>query len=121
MKLPVVLSLEEVEALIAAALNLKHRALLVLAYSSGIRREEAQKIKPQNIDSARMRVHVTNGKGKKDRYTLLSRKALDLLRLYYKATKPTVYLFETNLKIIHFKPKSSQFTRFYQMQDKGCP
>lgn len=97
-KLPVVLSLEEVERLICATLNLKHRALLALAYSSGIRREEAQKIKPENIDSTRMRVHVTNGKGRKDRYTILSKKALDILRLYYKFSKPSVYLFETSLE-----------------------
>ena len=97
-KLPVVLSLEEVERLIAATLNLKHKALLALAYSSGVRREEAQKLKPSDIDSSRMCVNVTNGKGRKDRYTILSKKALELLRTYYKASKPSVYLFESNQK-----------------------
>lgn len=94
-KLPVVLSLEEVERLISATLNLKHKALLALAYSSGVRREEAQQLKPANIDSSRMQVHVTNGKGRKDRYTILSEKALELLRTYYKAIRPSVFLFES--------------------------
>lgn len=97
-KLPVVLSLEEVERLICSTINIKHRALLSLTYSSGIRREEAQKIKPENIDSTRMRVHVTNGKGRKDRYTILSQKALELLRFYYKSTRPSVYLFESSFE-----------------------
>lgn len=97
-KLPVVLSLEEVERLISVTLNVKHKALLALAYSSGIRREEAQQLKPANIDSSRMQVHVTNGKGRKDRYTILSKKALELLRTYYKAVRPSVYLFETGQK-----------------------
>jgi integrase/recombinase XerD len=95
-KLPVVLSLEEVERLISSTLNLKHKALFALAYSSGVRREEAQQLKPSNIDSSRMQVHVTNGKGRKDRYTILSNKALELLRVYYKAVRPTVYLFESS-------------------------
>jgi site-specific recombinase XerD len=97
-KLPVVLSLEEVEKLISATLNLKHKALLALAYSSGVRREEAQQLKAANIDSSRMQVHVTNGKGRKDRYTILSQKALELLRTYYKAIRPSVYLFETSFE-----------------------
>lgn len=97
-KLPVVLSLEEVQSLISSTLNLKHKALLSLTYSSGIRREEAQKIKPENIDSERMRVHITNGKGRKDRYTILSQKALELLRFYYKSTRPSVYLFESSFE-----------------------
>ncbi len=66
-KLPVVLSLAEIEKLIAVTQNIKHRAILMLAYSSGLRREEVQLIKPSAIDSARMQVHVVQGKGKKDR------------------------------------------------------
>jgi len=97
-KLPVVLSLEEVERLITSTLNLKHKALLALAYSTGVRREEAQQLKPANIDSSRMQVHVTKAKGRKERYTILSKKALELLRVYYKASKPSVYLFESNQK-----------------------
>ena len=66
----------------------------MLGYSSGIRRDELMKIKPLAIDSSRMQVHVVQGKGKKDRYTILSEKALLVLRQYYKDQRPSVYLFE---------------------------
>jgi len=93
-KLPVVLSLSEVESLICATKNIKHKALIMLGYSSGLRREELQLIKPSAIDANRMRVHVVQGKGKKDRYTILSKNTLDLLRIYYKNERPSYYLFE---------------------------
>lgn len=93
-RLPVVLSIQEVENLIGTARNLKHKAILMLAYSSGLRRQELQMIKPSAIDSARMQVHVVQGKGKKDRYTILSEKALEVLRLYYKSERPACFLFE---------------------------
>jgi len=98
-KLPVILSISEVEKLIAVTQNIKHRALLALAYSSGLRRQEVQRIKPVDIDSARMQVRVVQGKGKKDRNTILSPKALDLLRAYYKIQRPKTFLFETQMKI----------------------
>jgi site-specific recombinase XerD len=93
-KLPVVLSQEEVELLISSTRNIKHKALIMLAYSSGLRRQEVQQIKPSAIDSARMQVRVVQGKGTKDRYTILSKKTLELLRFYYRIEKPSVYLFE---------------------------
>jgi len=94
-KLPVVLSVGEVEKLIAVTQNIKHRALLALAYSAGLRRQEILQIKPTDIDSARKQVHVVQGKGKKDRYSILSPKALDLLRIYYKIQRPKTFLFES--------------------------
>ena len=97
-RLPVVLSLGEVERLIALTRNIKHKAIIMLAYSSGLRRQEIQLIKPSAIDSARMQVHVVQGKGKKDRYTILSTKALEILRLYYKIERPSCYLFEAQGK-----------------------
>ena len=97
-KLPVVLSFDEVEKLISVTDNLKHRAILMLAYSTGMRRQEVQQIKPSAIDSARMQVHVVQGKGKKDRYTILSAKALDTLRTYYKIERPLTFLFEPQSK-----------------------
>jgi len=97
-KLPVVLSIEEVEQLIASTTNIKHRTLLMLAYSSGLRRHETQMIKPSAIDSARMQVHVVQGKGKKDRFTILSPSALESLRTYYRLERPKMYLFEPNGK-----------------------
>lgn len=93
-RLPVVLSLDEVARLITVTRNIKHKAIIMLAYSSGLRRQEIQFIKPSAIDSARMQVHVVQGKGKKDRYTLLSPKALEVLRLYYKYERPSCFLFE---------------------------
>ena len=97
-KLPVVLSQQEVEALIKATRNIKHRALLMLTYSAGLRRQELQLMKPSAIDSEQMRVHVVQGKGKKDRFTLLSPKVLEYLRMYFKIERPKVYLFETQIK-----------------------
>lgn len=97
-KLPVVLSLDETERLIAVTQNIKHRAILMLAYSAGLRRQEIQMIKPSAIDSSRMQVHVVQGKGKKDRYTILSTKALEILRQYYKYERPSCFLFEAQGK-----------------------
>lgn len=92
--LPVVLSETEIQNLINATSNIKHRALIMLAYSSGLRRDEVINIKPDAIDSDRMQVRVVQGKGKKDRYTILSTKTLELLRIYWRFTRPLVYLFE---------------------------
>lgn len=97
-KLPVVLSVEEVQRMILSTKNLKHRALIMLVYSAGLRRQEAQMIKAADIDSSRMQVRVVQGKGKKDRYTILSTKALEMLRQYYKMERPSKYLFETQGK-----------------------
>jgi site-specific recombinase XerD len=97
-KLPTVLSLGEVERLITATRNLKHRAILMLAYSSGLRLQEVQQIRPSAIDSALMQVHVVQGKGKKDRLTLLSAKTLDQLKMYYRIERPAHFLFEAQGK-----------------------
>ncbi|MBA3036488.1 MAG: tyrosine-type recombinase/integrase [Desulfobacterium sp.] len=93
-KLPVVLSVQEVERIISVTSNIKHKTILMLAYSSGMRRQEVKQIKPSAIDSSRMQVHVVQGKGKKDRYTILSAKALEWLRTYYKVERPLTFLFE---------------------------
>ncbi len=98
MKLPVIMSQSEIESLINATKNVKHKAILMLAYSSGLRLQEVQTIKPSAIDSQRMTVHVVQGKGKKDRYTLLSVKTLEILRIYYKMYRPKSYLFESQGK-----------------------
>lgn len=98
LKLPNILSLEEINLILNAISNMKHRAMVSLMYSAGLRRSEVLAIKPQNIDSKRMRVKVENGKGGKDRYTILSAKTLDTLRLHYRYNRPKVYLFEPNGK-----------------------
>lgn len=92
--LPVILSKEEVKRLLEATANRKHRALLTLVYSAGLRIGEALSLKLNDIDSRRMLIHIQGAKGKKDRYTLLSHKFLTELRDYYRTYRPRVYLFE---------------------------
>ncbi|MEO8236395.1 MAG: site-specific integrase [Flavobacterium sp.] len=92
--LPNVLSKEETLKLIDFTTNLKHKTLLALIYSSGLRISEALNMKLIDIDSQRMLIHVKNAKGKKDRYTLLSTKVLALLREYYTIYKPKTFIFE---------------------------
>lgn len=101
-KLPIVLSQEEVERMISVTTNIKHRAILLLTYSAGLRRTELQQIKPCAIDSKRMIVHVAQGKGKKDRLTILSKKTLELLRTYYSLYRPKNYLFESQARKGYF-------------------
>ena len=93
-KLPEVLSKEEVKQLLESTQNLKHKTLLALIYSSGLRIGEALSLKLTDIDSKRMLIHIKSAKGKKDRYTLLSESFLELLRAYYRHYKPKDFLFE---------------------------
>jgi site-specific recombinase XerD len=92
-KLPNVLSFEEVKRILQALENEKHRTILFLIYSAGLRVGEVVRLKVQDIDSSRMLIHVVQGKGRKDRYTLLSEIALSQLRKYYSLYKPEVWLF----------------------------
>ena len=93
-RLPIVFSKSEVNAILNSVKNIKHKALISLLYGSGLRIGELLNLKTKDIDSERMLVHVKNAKGNKDRYTILSYKSLDLLRIYYKEHKPKEYLFE---------------------------
>lgn len=93
-KLPTVLSVEEVAAMITCTTNLKHKTMIMLCYSAGLRLSELLNLRPNDIDSDRMMISVKGAKGKKDRYTLLSAKLLPLLREYYSKYRPAVYLFE---------------------------
>lgn len=92
-KLPVVLSKEEIKSLIETTRNLKHRAILAIIYSAGLRISEVISLQPSDIDSDRRQVRVL-GKGNKYRYTLLSGNTLDMLRMYWRAYRPVRYLFE---------------------------
>lgn len=92
--LPTVLSEQEVAAILKATENLKHKAILTLIYSAGLRIGELINLKIKDIDSERNQIRIEQSKGKKDRYTLLSPKALALLREYFKTYKPKEYLFE---------------------------
>jgi site-specific recombinase XerD len=84
----------EIAKLLGTLRNVKHRAMLTLIYSSGLRISELINMKIDDVDSQNMRLWVRNAKGRKDRITLLARHTLQLLRQYYRAYKPEVYLFE---------------------------
>ena len=94
-KLPTVYSRDEAKRLLAAANNLKRRLLLETAYSAGLRISELVRLKPQHIESDpdRMLIRVEQGKGKKDRYTILSQKLLLNLRTYWRQYRPGKWLF----------------------------
>lgn len=93
-KLPQVLSTDEVKSILDATANLKHKTLLSLIYSAGLRIGEAIDLKLADIDQQRMLIHIKQAKGKKDRYTLLSPSFLKLLKEYLASYKPKTYLFE---------------------------
>jgi integrase/recombinase XerD len=92
-RLPQILSREEVVALFENAANLKHRAFLMTTYAAGLRLSEACHVKIGDIDSDRMTIRVEQGKGAKDRYTLLSPALLRELRRYWVVHRPPLWLF----------------------------
>lgn len=94
-QLPKVISLKEVQILINNANNIKHKCIVSLLYSAGLRRSELLNLRLEDIDSERMVITVKNGKGNKDRLTILSPTVLEDLRAYYKEWQPKKYLFES--------------------------
>lgn len=92
-KLPVVLSPEEVARLLDAAPGLKYRAALSVAYGAGLRASEVISLRIADIDSDRMVIRVEQGKGRKDRYVMLSEQLLHLLRAYWATSQPRGWLF----------------------------
>jgi integrase/recombinase XerD len=97
MGLPSILSEEELSRLFRALSNIKHKAILLTAYSAGLRVSEVVNLRLADIDSSRMQIHIVNAKGKKDRYVTLSPFLVVILRSYVKTYKPApkVYLFES--------------------------
>lgn len=93
-QLPSVLSKNEIKQIIEHCNNLKHKCILSLIYSAGLRRGELIELKLSSINSERGWVEIRGAKGKKDRYTLLSAALLELLRQYYKKYRPQYWLFE---------------------------
>ena len=92
-RLPVILSPEEVARLLDAAPSLKYRAALSVAYGAGLRASEVVSLKIADIDSARMVIRVEQGKGRRDRYAMLSDLLLDVLRAWWKEARPQGWLF----------------------------
>jgi integrase/recombinase XerD len=118
-KLPVVFSQPEVKRLLAAADNLKHRLLLQTVYSSGLRVSELVRLKPKHIesDADRMMIRVDQGKGKKDRYTILSHKLLVDLRIYWDKYRPGKWLFAGQKPQTHLCEGAAQ-SAFYLAKKK---
>ena len=113
-KLPVILSREDVQQVLGHAPNLKHRTMLLTTYAAGLRLNEVLHLRVVDIDSARMTIRVEQGKGGKDRYTVLSAHLLEALRLYWKATRPTPpWLFPSARRPQPMDPSALQ--RAYQM------
>jgi site-specific recombinase XerD len=92
-KLPLILSRDEIKALLEAPQDLRHRAMLAILYGSGLRVSEVARLKVTDIDSARNMLWVRSGKGRKDRQALLPPKLRELLRCYWRSKRPTDWLF----------------------------
>jgi integrase len=110
-KLPSVLTMEQVGNIISSPTNLKHRLILMTTYSAGLRPSEVINLKPEHIDSEKMLIKIVDGKGRKDRYTMLSRRLLEQLRLYYQKCHPKTYLFGSSYKHNKNNPLSYESVR----------
>jgi integrase/recombinase XerD len=92
-KLPAILNHEELQRFLAAVTKLRSRVALATAYASGLRIGEVVRLKIGSIDSARMLLHIENGKGGRDRYAMLSPRLLEILRAYWRLERPDPWLF----------------------------
>lgn len=106
--LPKVISEEKIYKYLFAVENLKHKTILLLAYSAGLRVSEVVNLKLEDINSDRMQIFVKSGKGKKDRLIPLSNTILLLLREYYNIHKPKLWLFEGQIKGMPYSARSAQ-------------
>ena len=107
-KLPVVLSGTEVQALLDAVRSAKYRAIVMAQYAGGLRISEACRLRPEDIDSKRMVIHVRAGKGGRDRYTVLSERFLTFLRDYFRTHRPDGWLFPGQTEAGHASPETSR-------------
>jgi integrase/recombinase XerD len=108
LQLPNVLAISQVEALFSKLENLKHKTMLFLAYSAGLRVSEVVGLRVKDIHSARMVINIKGAKGKKDRMVVLSQGILELLRKYYVAYQPKFWLFEGQYKEEAYSVRSLQ-------------
>lgn len=113
--LPVILSAQEVQRLVKGTTNKKHKCMIALLYSAGLRIGELIRLKIKDIDSDRMIIHVKEAKGNKDRVVPLSERVLILLRAYYKEFKPKDYLFQGQNGGVY---SSSSFNKVLKMAAK---
>jgi integrase/recombinase XerD len=117
--LPNVLSKEEIKLILNAHSNIKHKAMLSMIYSCGLRRSELLHLRFSDIDANRNIVLLKNAKGKKDRIAPLSPKILQMLREYYKDYKPAVWLFEGQIKGEQYSEQSLQSVLKQALQKAG--
>jgi integrase/recombinase XerD len=117
-KLPLVLSREEVSQLLEAASNLRDKALLTVIYSAGLRVSEATRLRVSDILSDRGQIRVAGGKGKKDRYTILADKTLQLLREYHRVYRPQTWLFPGRTPGTHLSTSAAR-RAFGRAREKG--
>lgn len=115
-KLPIVLSQQEVKTLLETPTNIKHRAILMATYAGGLRVSEVVNLRVADIDSQRMTLRIEQGKGRKDRYVMLSAKLLGVLRQYWKTVRPSHWLFPGQIPERHLT-RSSVERIFYQARD----
>lgn len=108
LQLPNVLALSQVERLFSKLENLKHKTMLYLAYSAGLRVSEVVNLRVKDIHSARMVINIKGAKGKKDRTVSLSQGILELLRKYYLSYKPKYWLFEGQYREEQYSTRSLQ-------------
>lgn len=107
-KLPQIFSVAQIQQLLSVIANQKHLMMVSLFYGTGVRMNELRNIKLCDIDSKNYQLKVVSGKGGKDRFTLLPKQLLEPLRDYYKATRPSVYLFEGQRKGLPMHERSIQ-------------
>jgi len=111
-RLPEVLATSEIKSLLNVTTNLKHKTILMTTYAAGLRVSEVANLKVTDIDSKRMQIRVNQGKGKKDRYTILSQINLLLLRKYWNQYRPTIWLFPGITEVNSITTRSIQ--KFFQ-------
>jgi site-specific recombinase XerD len=120
-QLPKVISEEKILSGLWKIENLKHKTLLLLAYSAGLRVSEVVSLKICDINSDRMQVNINDAKGKKDRVVTLSAVVLKLLRQYYKEFKPAIWLFEGQYSGEHYTSRSAQLIFKAAYKKLGLP
>jgi len=117
-QLPEILSTDEVECMLCAVTNQKHRTVLMTTYAAGLRLSEVVNLKLTDIDSKRMMIRVRQGKGSKDRYTILSKRLLQQLRMYWKMYHPSLWLF-SGRKPGQPMPASTAAAIYYNAKNKA--
>ena len=120
-KLPVILSREDVKRLIQSVGNVKHKAILRLAYSAGLRVSEVVRLRVQDIDSKRWMIHIRASKGRKDRYTVLSNVVLEVLKEYWNKYRPKNWLFPGAKESNHITTRTVEKILENARQKAGIP